>query len=62
MFGLFLPKETSFFDFFEQLAALSVRCAKEFLLLTQSVIDIEGARRIKDIEHEADSDFNNRCF
>ena len=55
MFGAFLPKETSFFDFFEQLAALTVNGAKEFLTLTQNPITFEAARRIKAIEHNADA-------
>jgi hypothetical protein len=47
MFGRFLPKETSFFDFFEQHAALTVEGTKEFLSLVTTGANIETkARRI----------------
>jgi predicted phosphate transport protein (TIGR00153 family) len=61
MFGRFLPKETSFFDFFEQHAALTVDGTKEFLSLVASGANIEAkARRIADIEHETDV-ITHRC-
>jgi predicted phosphate transport protein (TIGR00153 family) len=61
MFGRFLPKETSFFDFFEQHAALTVEGTKEFLSLVQTGANIEAkARRIVDIEHETDV-ITHRC-
>ncbi len=61
MFGRFLPKETSFFDFFEQHAALTVEGTKEFLSLVSSGANIETkARRICDIEHETDV-ITHRC-
>ncbi|HEV8321746.1 MAG TPA: DUF47 family protein [Myxococcota bacterium] len=50
-----LPRETSFFDFFERHAALTVEGAKEFLSLVSTGANIESkTRRIKEIEHETD--------
>jgi uncharacterized protein len=61
MFGRFLPKETSFFDFFEQHAALTVEGAKEFLSLVTTSANINAkCRRISDIEHETDV-ITHRC-
>jgi uncharacterized protein len=61
MFGRFLPKETSFFDFFEQHAALTVEGAKEFLSLVTTGANIEAkSRRVSDIEHETDV-ITHRC-
>jgi predicted phosphate transport protein (TIGR00153 family) len=61
MFGRFLPKETSFFDFFEQHAALTVDGTKEFVSMVTSSANIEAkARRIKEIEHETDV-ITHRC-
>ncbi len=61
MFGRFIPKETSFFDFFEQHAALTVEGAKEFLSLVTTGANIEPkTRRIKEIEHETDV-ITHRC-
>lgn len=55
MFGKFLPRETSFFDFFEQHAALTAEGIHEFLLLVEPGANIVGkAKRIKEIEHETD--------
>jgi len=51
-----MPRETSFFEFFERHAATTVRGCRELLDLTKAGTDFEArARRIKDIEHEADS-------
>jgi uncharacterized protein len=48
-------RETRFFEFFERHASLTVAVAKEFLELAESGENIVGrARRIKEIEHEAD--------
>jgi hypothetical protein len=48
-------RETRFFDFFDRHATLTVTAAKEFLALAESGENIAGrARRIKEIEHEAD--------
>lgn len=56
MLKRFMPRETSFFEFFERHAATTVRGCRELLDLTNESKDFEaGARRIKDIEHEADS-------
>ncbi|HVV85623.1 MAG TPA: DUF47 domain-containing protein [Kofleriaceae bacterium] len=61
MFGRFLPRETSFFDFFEEHAALTVEGAKEFLSLVTTGANIDTkARRIHDIEHETDV-ITHRC-
>jgi len=55
MFGRLLPKETSFFEFFERHAALTVEGAKEFLSLVSTGANIGAkAKRIKEIEHETD--------
>ncbi len=51
-----MPRETSFFEFFERHAATTVRGCRELLDLTNAGNDFEArARRIKDLEHEADS-------
>ena len=61
MFGRFLPRETSFFDFFEQHAALTVEGTKEFLSLVTTGANIPAkCRRISDIEHETDT-ITHRC-
>jgi predicted phosphate transport protein (TIGR00153 family) len=61
MFGRLLPKETSFYDFFEQHAALTVAGTKEFSQMVQSGANIDAkARRIKEIEHETDV-ITHRC-
>lgn len=61
MFGRFLPRETSFFDFFEQHAALTVEGSKEFLSITETGANIGAkGRRIMEIEHEADV-ITHRC-
>jgi hypothetical protein len=61
MFGRFLPRETSFFDFFEQHARLTVEGAREFLdLVTNGESLPARAKRIKELEHEADA-VTHRC-
>jgi uncharacterized protein Yka (UPF0111/DUF47 family) len=61
MFGRFLPKEKSFFDFFEQHSALTVTGTREFLEMVQEGVRFEArARRIADIEHETDV-ITHRC-
>ncbi|MGN6103575.1 MAG: DUF47 domain-containing protein [Kofleriaceae bacterium] len=61
MFGRFLPRETSFFDFFEQHAALTIEGTKEFLSLVTTGANIAAkCRRISDIEHETDM-ITHRC-
>jgi len=55
MFGRLLPRETSFFDFFDSHAALTVEGAKEFLSMVSTNANIVAkAKRIKEIEHETD--------
>jgi predicted phosphate transport protein (TIGR00153 family) len=61
MFGKLLPRKTSFFDFFEQHAALGAEGVKEFVALTKPGADIAAqARRIKELEHETDV-VTHRC-
>jgi predicted phosphate transport protein (TIGR00153 family) len=61
MFGRFLPRETSFFDFFEQHAALTIEGSKELLSLVTTGANIQTkCRRISDIEHETDT-ITHRC-
>jgi uncharacterized protein len=61
MFGRLLPRETSFFDFFEQHAAKTVEGTKEFLSMVTTGANIESkCRRIVDIEHETDV-ITHRC-
>ena len=61
MLGRFLPRETSFFDFFEEHAALTVDGTKEFLVMVTTGANIAAkCRRISDIEHETDT-ITHRC-
>ena len=61
MFGRFLPRETSFYDFFEQHAQLTVEGCKEFLsLVTTGANIVTKAKRVADIEHETDV-ITHRC-
>lgn len=61
MFGRFLPRDTSFFDFFEQHSALTLESAKQFATIAHTGANIgAAARRIKEIEHEADV-VTHRC-
>lgn len=56
MFGRLLPRETSFFDFFERHAAKTVEGAQEFLSLASTGANVTAkAKRIKEIEHECDT-------
>ena len=55
MLSRLLPRETSFFDFFDKHAALIVAGAKEFQSLVGTGANMAAkAKRIKEIEHEAD--------
>lgn len=55
MLGRFLPKTTSFFDYFEQHGALTIKACEEFLALIRNPSEITArAKRIKEFEHEAD--------
>jgi predicted phosphate transport protein (TIGR00153 family) len=61
MFRRFLPRETSFFDYFEQHASLTLAGAQEFVVLVQGNANIDAqARRIQEIEHETDV-ITHRC-
>jgi hypothetical protein len=61
MFGKLLPRKTTFFDFFEQHAALGAEGVREFVALAQPGADIAArARRIKELEHETDV-VTHRC-
>lgn len=61
MLGRLLPRETSFFDFFDAHAALTVQGAKELLTLISEGGTIgPRAKRIQEIEHEADI-LTHRC-
>ncbi|HET6612487.1 MAG TPA: DUF47 domain-containing protein [Kofleriaceae bacterium] len=61
MFGRLLPKETSFFDYFEEHAKLTVIGTREFHSLVTDASNIEAkAKRIKEIEHETDV-ITHRC-
>ena len=55
MLGRFLPRDTNFFDYFEKHAAVTVAAAHELQALLGSEDPPEPrARRIKELEHEAD--------
>src|SRR4051812_26805406 len=61
MFGRLLPRETSFFDYFEHHAALTIEGTKEFLALVSPGANIATkCRRITAIEHETDT-ITHRC-
>jgi predicted phosphate transport protein (TIGR00153 family) len=61
MFGRLLPRETSFFDYFEQHAALTIRGTQAFLSLVEPGADIATTcHRIANIEHETDT-ITHRC-
>lgn len=69
MFGRLLPKETSFFDFFEQHAGLTLEGVKEFQSLVGALENghredsssANIAKRILEIEHETDV-ITHRCI
>jgi len=55
MLSRLLPRQTNFFDYFERHAALSAESARELGKLAYDGASVEEiARRIKDLEHEAD--------
>ena len=55
MFGRLLPRETSFFDFFDRHAAKTVEGIREFVALAAGSVEVVlAAKRIKQIEHEGD--------
>lgn len=62
MFKRLLPRETSFFDFFEQHSLLSIEVSKELNAIAVSPDELAGrAARIKEIEHEAD-EITHHCI
>lgn len=62
MFRNFLPKETSFFDYFEQHGALAIQACQELYELASNNGDIAArAARIKEIEKQADA-VTHRCI
>ena len=51
-----IPREESFFDYFEAHAAITVEACRELLALVSDGTDVAGrARRIKELESQADS-------
>jgi len=55
MLSRLLPRQSNFFDFFEKIAAITVASARELGKLSSDGANVEEiARRIKDLEHEAD--------
>lgn len=60
MLSRLLPRQTNFFDFFEQHAALTVKSASELAKLANDGADIdEIARHIKQLEQQADEVTHN---
>ena len=55
MFGRLLPRETSFFDLFEQHAAITLEGMREFQELVSEGANIpDRGKRVMELEHEAD--------
>jgi uncharacterized protein Yka (UPF0111/DUF47 family) len=62
MFRRLLPREYSFFDYFEDHAQITNRTCRELLELTSGKGDLaEHVQRIKDLEHDADK-VTNQCI
>jgi predicted phosphate transport protein (TIGR00153 family) len=62
MFGRFLPKNVSFFNYFEQLGRLSTETCQVLVTIAEHKISLsEGAARIKKLEHDAD-DVTHTCI
>jgi predicted phosphate transport protein (TIGR00153 family) len=62
MFKRILPRETGFFDFFEEHSRLSIEACKELSAIASNPAELAArASRIKDIEHEAD-DITHKCI
>lgn len=62
MFRRILPRETSFFDYFEQHGKLINEACRELLAMVSCVADITAkVKRIQEIEHETD-DIAHRCI
>ncbi|HTJ44280.1 MAG TPA: DUF47 family protein [Kofleriaceae bacterium] len=61
MFGRLLPREESFFDFFEQHADVLVRGTAAFAKLCEPGADIPAVtKQVRELEHEADS-ITHKC-
>jgi predicted phosphate transport protein (TIGR00153 family) len=61
MFGRLLPRETSFYDYFEEHASLTVTGTAELVSMVSGPVNISAkAKRIKEIEHETDV-ITHRC-
>jgi uncharacterized protein Yka (UPF0111/DUF47 family) len=59
-FGRLLPKEVSFFDFFEQHADKCVAASELLLKLVGNLDDAADiAKQIKDVEHDGDKITHN---
>jgi uncharacterized protein Yka (UPF0111/DUF47 family) len=55
MFSRILPRETSFFDFFDRHAAITVAGTQEFVSLVSTGANLMSkTKRIQELEHEAD--------
>lgn len=62
MFKRLLPRETSFFDFFERHSKLSIEISKELDAIATNPAELSRhVSRIGDIEHEAD-DVTHKCI
>ncbi len=62
MFKGLLPKETSFFDFFEQHSKLSIATCKELQVIAEDPKQLfDRVNRIKEMEHQAD-DVTHKCI
>jgi len=62
MLSRLLPRQTNFFDFFEQHAALTVEAGSELAKLSRDGANLHDiAARIKQLEHQAD-EVTHRCM
>lgn len=62
MFRNLLPKETSFFDYFEQHSALNIKACQALLELTSDGVDLNTqAAKIKELEKQADA-ITHKCI
>jgi predicted phosphate transport protein (TIGR00153 family) len=62
MLKRFLPREYSFFDFFETHSKLTIQTCRELLAITSGKSEIgETVDRIRDLEHDADK-ITNQCI
>jgi len=62
MFRRFLPKETGFFDFFDQHIDLTIKGCKDLVTLLSGEANVlSQAARIKQVEHDTDN-ITHRCI